>query len=470
MATKPTVGLILLRAEWFDQVVALPGLQEGMRLDAEEIHLCLQEELEVSETWVVNSLTSLEQVAKQIAVADVDLFVLAFQVWAEDFYLLPLMNAIGGRPLAVWCYLPWQRPPRPLPFDGVLRGSGPVGTLEGLGTLRNLGVHYLFTWGPPTDGRVRRELLAYAEAGRAWRQLRRARIGLLPTRSEQMQSTWVDEFRLRAEIGPTVIPLSVTQLKETAEALPQEQVDGFLAELRAGFRIDGVDDETLAWAARCSLGMANLAVQADVNLISLHDTSSELHTQLGLRPCLYPRLYEEAGIATGLEGDLGAAVALLIQRSFSGGPLFFAEIWYWDEPENTIVCGHAGPQDPRAAVPGTAWITPDYEYAQTDACIGAHIQFVARPGLVTLLQVRCTPHGWQAIAARGDAVESEPRLVGYPHAAIRLEAPIRKFLHQAARVGTTQHWAMTYGDKTEEIRALCFLLKIPLEETGASAA
>lgn len=464
MPGKPSVGLILLRAEWFDRVVALPELSEGMRADAEEIHRQLSEDLALDFTWVVSSSADLERAAREISTAQVDLFVLVFQVWAEDFYLLPLTGAIGGRPLAVWCYLPWMRPPRPLPFIGVLRGSGPVGTLEGLGTLRNLNVDYLFTWGPPGNPRTRRDLLRFARAGRSWHALRRARFGLLPTRSEQMQTTFIDEFRLRADIGPSVVPLSVAELKKAADALPQNEVDAFLTELRAGFRIEGVNDETLAWAARCSLGLAKLAVTSRVDLVSLHDTSLELHSQLGLRPCLRPRIFEEAGILTGLEGDLGAAVALMAQNSFSGAPLLFAEIWYWDETENTVVAGHAGPQDYAVALPGTAWISPDYEYAQTDAFSGAHFQFVARPGQVTLFQMRGTPRGWQAVAARGEAIESQPWLEGYPHAVIRLAAPLDKLLRQVAKVGSTQHWIMAYGDTVPEIRALCTLLSIPLEE------
>jgi L-fucose isomerase-like protein len=346
----------------------------------------------------------------------------------------------------------------------VLRGSGPVGTLEGLGTLRNLNVDYLFTWGPPENPRARTDLLTFARAGRSWRALRRARVGLLPTRSEQMQTTFVDEFRLLADIGPTVIPLSVGELKSTAEALSQKEVDDFVKQLRADFRIEGVNDDTLAHAARCSLGLAQLAVHSHVDLLSLHDTSTELHALLGLRPCLHPRLLDETGILTGLEGDLGAAVAMLAQDTFSDEPLLFSEIWYWDEAENTLVCGHAGPQDPAVAAPGTAWISQDYEYAQTDAYTGAHLQFVARPGLVTLLQVRCTPHGWQAIATRGQALQSQPWLEGYPHAVVRMAAPLDRLLRQIARVGSTQHWIMAYGDTLPEIRALCALLKIPLEE------
>jgi L-fucose isomerase-like protein len=464
MPTKPSVGLILLRAEWFDRVVALPELKEGMRLDAAQIDRQLSQDLSLDFIWIVGSADALDRAVQEISAAHVDLFVLAFQVWAEDVYLQPLSLAIAGRPLAVWCYLPWQHPPRPMPFSGVLRGSGPVGTLEGLGTLRNLSVDYLFTWGPPESPRTRRDLLSFARAGRAWHALRRARIGLLPMHNEQMQSTFVDEIRLQTDIGPTVIPLSVADLKRAAEALPQHEVDAFVGELRAGFRIDGVNDETLTWAGRCSLGLAQLAIDSRVDLISLQDTSDELHALLGLRPCLRPRMLDETGILTGLEGDLGAAVAMMAQKRFSDAPLFFAEIWYWDEAENTVVCGHAGPQDPNVALPGKAWISPDFEYAQTDAYPGAHMQFVARPGPVTLLQVRGTPSGWQAIAVGGEAIESQPWLEGYPHAVIRLAAPLDTLLTHVARVGSTQHWIMTYGDTVPQIRALCALLKIPLEE------
>lgn len=464
MPKKPSVGLILLRAEWFDRVVALPELSQGMQLDAEQIHQHLGEDLSLEFTWVVSSQGSLEQTVRGISTAHVDLFVLAFQVWAEDTYLLALTRAIAGRPLAVWCYLPWQRPPQPLSFNGVLRGSGPVGTLEGLGTLRNLDVDFLFTWGPAESARTRLDLLAFARAGQAWHTLRRARIGLLPTRSEQMQTTFVDEFRLFADIGPTVIPLSVAELKSVGDGLSQKDVDVFVQQLRADFRIEGVNDQTLAHAARCSLGLAHLAVNSRVDLLSLHDTSDELHKQLGLRPCLHPQILDEAGILVGLEGDLGAAVAMLAQNAISEAPLLFSEVWYWDEAENTLVCGHAGPQDPAVAAPGTAWISQDYEYAQTDATSGAHLQFVARPGQVTLFQVRCTTRDWQAIATRGEALKSKPWLEGYPHAVVRMAAPLDSLLRRVARVGSTQHWIMAYGDTVPEIRALCALLKIPLEE------
>ncbi len=91
------------------------------------------------------------------------------------------------------------------------------------------------------------------------------------------------------------------------------------------------------------------------------------------------------------------------------------------------------------------------------------MQFVARPGRVSLLQLRCKPGGWQAILATGLALESQPRLEGYPHAIIRLDAPVGQFLRRAASVGTTQHWIMVYGEPVEELRIFCQLANIDLE-------
>ena len=172
---KPQVALILLRAEWFDAVVALPELVQAVQQDAEQIERCVSERLVVSHTWVVNSLSSLQAAEAGIRLAQVDLFVLVFQVWSEDFYLRPLLEAVAGRPLAAWCFLPWRRLPQKVPFVQVLRGSGPVGALESLGTLRNLGVSFSYTFGAADDPRALGDLEIAARAAQVRRKLRSAR-------------------------------------------------------------------------------------------------------------------------------------------------------------------------------------------------------------------------------------------------------------------------------------------------------
>ncbi len=462
-AARPSVGLILLRAEWFDSVVALPELVQAVGEDAAQIETYLGERLDVRHVWVVNSTPALQVAAAGIRTADVDLFVLVFQVWSEDFYLHPLLEAIAGRPLAAWCFQPWSRLTEMVPFVQVLRGSGAVGAFESLGTLRNLGARFAFTYGAPDEPRPLADLEVAARAARVRRLLRGVRIGLLPARNEQMQSNFVDEFRLLHELGPAVEYLSVGDLLNACASLPPAELDEYIRQLRERYPVRGVSEATLPQAARASLGLARLAADRRLDVLSMNDIAPETHIALGLRPALYPPLFDESGVLVGLEGDLGAATALFILHHLTGSACLFTEFWFWDEAEDILVGGHAGPQNPALAAPGQAWISQDYEYAQSDASEGAHIQFVARPGRVTFLQLRCTPGGWQAIVASGEALDSPPRLEGYPHAVVRLDVPVDRFVRQVARVGSTQHWIMAYGEVLAGVQAFFELVDIPLQ-------
>ena len=464
-STAP-LGLFLLRAEWFDSVVALPELRQAVELDKARLVHALQGRINLHQVWTVNSQTSLETACSELRSSEVQGVILAFQVWAEDFYLAPILQALGNRPLAVWCFQPWHKLPLSLSFLDVLRGSGWVGTFEGLGTLRNLKKPFFFTFGAADQERVLTDLEQFAKVTTVYQALKQANFGLLPHRNEQMQSTFVDEFRLLHELGPRVEYLSVQQLADATQRLNDSEVKEYIADLRQNVPIRGVKDETLAQAARVSLGLAHLAVERKLDILSFNDIAEETHRCFGLRPALYPPLLWEQNIHIGLEGDLGAATALFLLQRLSGKGVFFAEFWVWDEAENLIIGGHAGPQNPQLAEPGSLWISPDYEFAQSDPTEGAHLQFVVAKGRVTLLQLRCTPRGWQAIATQGSSLGGSPRLEGYPHVILRLDPTIETFFRRCAEVGTTQHFVLTFGDLQREIHLLCEWLGISLAWLG----
>ncbi len=456
------LGLVLLRAEWFDSVVALPALREAVELDAKRIVDALRSRVNIDRVWTVNSSQSLEMVCQELRASPVQGVILVFQVWAEDFYLAPFLDALGNRPLAVWCFQPWHKLPLTLSFLDVLRGSGWVGAFEGLGTLHNLNQPFFFTYGAPDEERVIHDLEQFARVVSVVQALKCARFGLLPYRNEQMQSTFVDEFRLLHELGPKVEYLSVDQLAQASENIGEEEVEQYVHDLHNTLPICGVTEQTLKRAARVSLGLAHLALEHQLDVLSFNDIAEETHQRFGLRPALYPPLLWEHNLHIGLEGDLGAATALLILQRLSGQGVFFAEFWVWDQAENLMIGGHAGPQNPQMAEAGSVWVSQDYEFAQTDSTEGAHLQFVVAKGRVTLLQIRCKPQGWQAIAAQGSSLGGPPRLEGYPHIILRLDTSVDTFLRGCAEVGTTQHFVLTFGDFSREIKLLCDQLGIPL--------
>jgi len=110
-------------------------------------------------------------------------------------------------------------------------------------------------------------------------------------------------------------------------------------------------------------------------------------------------------------------------------------------------------------------ISQDYEYEVSDPLEGAHYQFVAKPGRVTLLHLHCTTHGWQGLSP------VEPRWTAHPgspaiptrwlNSTLRLQVPAG-----VASVGSTQHWIMAYGDHLSEIENVFNILGLPLLSIG----
>ncbi len=459
---KPRVGVVLMRTSRTG-CSEPEGYRSALQADERDIVARLSGPFEVLGPWIIDSPEALQACQHSVRDVDLDMVLLAYQGWAEDSALVSLLPAIGARPLVVWCYLPWRRLPHPASFSDLQRTSGLVGTFAALGTLRNLGASFLFTFGAPDDPRLIEDLVVAGRAARLRQALRGARFGLIPSRADKMQCPFVDEFRLMADIGPIVQYISVGEFRRVADEIPAARVAEYLDAVRQRFAVKDVNEETLVRAGRSALGLAQLAADAHLDVLAVNSSSSELLRAFGLRPALYPILDEPSATLFQPEGDLGAATANYILRHLTGSPTLFFELYFWDGPKNQIIGGHSGLQNPAIADPREMWFGRDYDLYPSGPPEGAQPQFIAREGRVTLFQLRSTPSGWQAVAASGICLEEQPWLEGPPHAVLRLDASISHFLNRVAEVGVTQHWIMAYGSVLHEIEAFCQVAKIPVE-------
>jgi L-arabinose isomerase len=460
---RPRIGLVLLRAQWFREVVRFPRLDRLMAEDALAIRAMLAAEADVA-VFPVESVADSHRAAAALRASPPDLTIISFQVWAEDRLLLPVIEAVRSDPLVMWCFRPSIRVPDWLPFDELLRASGLVGTLEGLGTLNRVRPDFLWVAGAADDPKVRERLVTFARASAVCATLRRTRIGLLPGHNDQMLSTYVDEARLFRKLGPEVVSMSARQLAEAATRVPDEMVVEFASVLRRKVTAVAVDEQTLFRACRASLALGAVALQADVQVLAFNDIDAEVHALLGLRPCFFPPQLREPGRLIGLEGDLGCATAMAILRILAGGPVLFVELFTWDDEANVFLAGHAGALDEEAANRSyPLQITPDFEYRNSDPAEGAWLSFVARPGRATLLQLREDGDGFRMTCMPGEVLDSPPRIEGYPHLVVRPDAPVGRILQHFAQAGSTQHFAVAYGDLASPISALGAMVKAQVD-------
>ena len=61
---------------------------------------------------------------------------------------------------------------------------------------------------------------------------------------------------------------------------------------------------------------------------------------------------------------------------------------------------------------------------------GIAVEFIIRPGRVTILNISCDAQGYKMVIASGEAVDTPPRHIHFPHAIIRLNKPVDIFFRE----------------------------------------
>ncbi|MBL7199489.1 MAG: hypothetical protein ISS56_05025 [Anaerolineae bacterium] len=456
--TRPKVGLLLLTAEWFSQIGASQGVFQGLShlldVDAANIEQALGVYLEVVNPGVLATRAQVSEAIERFEREGIDALVACQITWGEDRLILDAVEKLPQTPLLLWCYAPFRRLPVPMTMRDLFRASGPVGAVQASGPLKRLGKAFGFAFGSYEDKEAIHRIVAYAKAAQTVRELRRATIGVLPYRCDQMTGTYVDEFRLRKEVGPTLKYISVQDYRSACEQIPDETVAAYVRGLKAGFRISEQTTEAgLFNGARASLGLAEVVAAHDLDALAIEDISEELHRAIGLRPCLYvPALFERAVVS--MEAEVGGAVALLMLKMLAGKSPMYSEVFTYDREGNCLLMGHAGVHDiSLAESTGDVLIEPDGEYVESEPD-SAWMCFRVKAGQVTMLSVFCDVDRFKMVIASGEALGGEDRLLGSPHAYVKLAVPVASFFEQSIRTGMTQHWALVHDDVVDELIAL----------------
>jgi hypothetical protein len=247
------------------------------------------------------------------------------------------------------------------------------------------------------------------------------------------------------------------------QAVQNEMVDAYLLKLRSLNVEIMITDETLRRAIRSTLAISHFAHENHMNFLAVPDHNTAFRNDFGLCPGIPPGFEVLDDLHFIPSTDYDAIAASVALKMISNSPVFVMRIWFWDRAKNIVVGGHGGIQNPSGISYGPMWICGDYECSRTDPDGGAQLEFITRPGRITLLQISNSAAGCRALAASGICLESDPRIEGIPHAVVRLDCSIEGFLDNMAESGGSAYWAISYGDCIAELQALFELKAIQFE-------
>jgi L-arabinose isomerase len=238
------------------------GLSKAVTQAAGNITHKLGETMDVTASEICLTRDDAIRASTKMRYPRVDLLIVCSVVWTEDEPVLTILQELPDIPVVLWCYQTKQTLPSDMSMLDVFLLSGPVGSLQLSGAIKKMGRRYGVVFGHQDDHLCVKDLNDYAEAARVATDLRKAIIGFLPHRCPQMTGTYTDEFRLRSELGPILVPVSVMEMKSVVESVSDSDVDHFVTDIRKRFKVlPEVDEDNLRHSSKVSLGLARLILK-----------------------------------------------------------------------------------------------------------------------------------------------------------------------------------------------------------------
>lgn len=462
---KVKAGLAMLTAQWFEQtgldVVDDPELNivAMAKNNAEKAVETLSKFFDVVHTDLVTTVSDAKLACDEYHRENVDIIILTNLIYSGDDTIIEICRQMRGVPVLLWSFHPDTKLEKVPNQARYFRVTGAAGMLQGVASLKRMNVNPLFVLGAPGDVRLDNKLEDIARACEVWKGLKSVQIAAIGRRYEPMIGSWIDEFRLKKEIGPRVNWISAMELIETANALPQDRIEEFISDQKQKYEMgEEISDEAMMAAARASIACYELCHKYNCEICSVQDMDEEIHERLGVRPQMsYQKMFEE-GIVAGMEEDIDSALCVWMIQNLMREPAMYAEIFTYSEDEDVIIAGHASMHDLRLAGDNEITLVHDQEFDQSDKYCGVWDEFIAKPGPVTLCGIFEDNDCYRFIVYSGESLKSEKWVPGNAHAKIKLNIPLDELFEDMVDIGVTQHFALVYGDAKKRIKYLAKLL------------
>lgn len=356
----------------------------------------------------------------------------------------------------------WATPERP--GDGKVSSCGLVGQHLWASSLRQAGHPFEFVLGDPGDAQLRSELARAIAIARTAGSLRTAKVGVVGTHAPGFIDLAADPFLVRRALGMQLMPLSLVQFIERAQAVPAEAVEQDVAQVRAmKLPLGDVTEDTLPMNSRCYLAMRELIAEENLDGLALQ-CWPELPNVLGQWPYLAIARLSTEGRAVAMEGDADGCIGSLMHLLLGLGSGFLSD--WLEHDRDTIFFWHGGmaPMQMCNAIgtPGGPTLANHFNLVKP-LVVDAQI----RAGeAVTVSRLWRCDNRYHMTAFEGRTIAPRRQLTGNTALVELYESDIARYgtvperFDRLLHAGMPHHVLITFGNHAETFRRLARALRI----------
>lgn len=399
--------------------------------------------------------TDCNRAIKELKAGEFDMLVVCIAGWIPTHAVIKVIDNFKDKPMLLWGLCGWKEEGR------IISTADQAGTTALRFTMQALKYKFKFVYSilgkePPVA-----KIEAFARACGAKAKLRDARIGSMGYRDMLLYSTMFDGISAREKIGVEVEPFEMLEIELGRAEVTEEEKTSIIKFIRETFNIQKpITDEQLKTFAEYSAVILKKIKDRDYKAISLIDVDG-MKKLAKLPPALiFMILDASCKVCTIPENDIMGSITQLMVHFVTGQIAAYGE--FYEFFDNSFIIG----------VPDfiPLEVTKDMPtlYPAEFGLLSTSVVNVGKfkDGLITLARLIYLDGKYYMHLFTGDAKQPPkweecgwsqpapqlPSLEVFPHVSME------DFTEKVA----SQHIIISYGDNTEAIKNLCYLLDIDI--------
>ena len=371
--------------------------------------------------------------------------------------VLPRFAKVLNVPVVLWAI------PEPPPNGGRLRANSFCAANMFSHILYKLYVPYFNVFGNISDEDTAKQLTSAVNVTRTLACLKELRIGSIGGRVPGFFTSDYDEMLLRNKIGTEVVPLTALEAVALSRDLPEAEKEAAKKILLQDACLHATDAPTDAQFDKSAALFAAVRKMMDkymLGAVTLRCWPEVIADEMfGITLCSTVGHLNNHGTLAVCEGDVYAAVMLTAMRELTGQNVFFCDIIKLDGDFG--VAWHCGAAPCSLCKPG---FKPEIRRSSTvggGGVKGCVCEFPLKPGRVTFARIGETRDGsgFRLLITTGEGLDTDLNVRGNP-LKVKFDAGCDVVRKELLNNGWEHHFAMAYGDLTEELLALGRALNI----------
>jgi L-fucose isomerase-like protein len=396
-----------------------------------------------------------------------DFALLLIPTWIEPMLVIQAASAFLSKPVLVWGFGTFLH--KGVRVDlGSIPGSGVV-----KGTLREMDVPHEYLYFLPGDEEQDREtrfrIERFANVARAASQLQKVRIGAVGYLFGTMSVGDVDITKVRRLLGPEMVEIDAYSIIRRMEAIDPTSPEYAATQSYIEQHLDRPFNGGHERIVRMTMALREFIDTHRLGALTVK-CHFELSQQYGQTACI-PLSVIGNTVVSNCEADIPALLTQLIIHHLSGSTVSYVDLH--ELSRKGLLVGSCGYAPSSMCMGGKAVCDfPDPNAGGLGGTFRGYItnKNYLREGTVTLARLlKDADGGFTMHMATGHAVGDIGRVCEldcpqYPFTEVELDCDLDSF---AQNMGS-HHYAIVYGDVTEDLKSFCRLKKIKVLQEKVS--